>query len=961
MRFNDKELGAWASVFSPDKEGLLEKKGAGRGQGYKQRWFRLKGNLLFYFKVDELGGWESCGEPVGVIVLERCRAERIHHDTRPYSFVLAFENDDSRTYVLSAFSQPELDSWILAIRMSSYEGLKAMYYELTNKINTLTGKSEQLKLEKGLGISSALSSPSRIKKNMRRSAYLKAPNGERARRLNTMADSQPGPQVELSLRCEQLPVKEEGCPPSTLVRVRCYGEGGTSALSTFSLTELIKCSCSPVYSHLVLLEIGPSCPKSGQLVFEVFHIESSSTESEGEEEDLWDSTDPNYVTKYGEVVGRAECLVSAVLSGGDTPLKLHLCKEANGLVCGFVYVKPLMLQSSMNQATRRNALNPLDRGNAAGVLPNIMRASVRRHFLFSTSRDTKFKVIEEMSESVFNLQVPIELLKCYMKEDMLLVDELRSNVGALSERWQESMQEYQTMLFEALGVYRHAAAHLELMADRGQCTFKSSQQKKAVELMFVPTNLHIQRMRVRDGTGIGEPEKIYNVVTLGCPAHHCGGFKNGGLKKLLWESRSNPSFISRWSEGNATEVKNAMTQISDIHSSILHYINAVYMACANASPQNMNDAMIGVANQVQQLLQTMQLPVVMDAIEALIQARPYSATPTSTSATPTSSSATPTSGSPHESSPNLLVASEGGGTRGDEEAEMKKTPSLNRAARSAKWNSRQLSLRRNGSAKVEAEDETSPPPPPSPLQTPHKPDTSSGAECSKRTKCSCGRCSRCVPSPSDWIWNGTNFVQVSTREWKMSDSQDSIQHFLVRLINAVEEATTRIIQEQHEAAASSVGYTPFTYRPTYVWSDKLIPLFSELRQTLDGLVKLSMSSLAFKLMQLDLYVENLSVLRRRRDDVFSQVLTALITSFYLKLSEHFTHPQFLEQIREIGFLAQFESLLSTFGDESGMLEDTCVAVAELGTVTFQLGALSRNPDLRFDFHISGTRFSFSSS
>ena len=33
VRFNDKELGAWASVFSADKEGLLEKKGAGRGQG----------------------------------------------------------------------------------------------------------------------------------------------------------------------------------------------------------------------------------------------------------------------------------------------------------------------------------------------------------------------------------------------------------------------------------------------------------------------------------------------------------------------------------------------------------------------------------------------------------------------------------------------------------------------------------------------------------------------------------------------------------------------------------------------------------------------------------------------------------------------------------------------------------------------------------------------------------------
>ena len=26
--------------------------------GYKQRWFRLKGNLLFYYKLDEYGGWQ---------------------------------------------------------------------------------------------------------------------------------------------------------------------------------------------------------------------------------------------------------------------------------------------------------------------------------------------------------------------------------------------------------------------------------------------------------------------------------------------------------------------------------------------------------------------------------------------------------------------------------------------------------------------------------------------------------------------------------------------------------------------------------------------------------------------------------------------------------------------------------------------------------------------------------------
>ena len=33
MKFNDKEMGQWAASFTPDKEGLLEKKGATKGQG----------------------------------------------------------------------------------------------------------------------------------------------------------------------------------------------------------------------------------------------------------------------------------------------------------------------------------------------------------------------------------------------------------------------------------------------------------------------------------------------------------------------------------------------------------------------------------------------------------------------------------------------------------------------------------------------------------------------------------------------------------------------------------------------------------------------------------------------------------------------------------------------------------------------------------------------------------------
>ena len=42
-------------------------------------------------------------------------------------------------------------------------------------------------------------------------------------------------------------------------------------------------------------------------------------------------------------------------------------------------------------------------------------------------------------------------------------------------------------------------------------------------------------------------------------------------------------------------------------------------------------------------------------------------------------------------------------------------------------------------------------------------------------------------------------------------------------------------------------------------------------------------------------------------------LTALVTSFYLTLSQNYIDTMFLRQIREIGFLAHFESLLSSVG------------------------------------------------
>ncbi|XP_064387064.1 inositol polyphosphate-4-phosphatase type I A-like isoform X2 [Halichondria panicea] len=873
MKFNDKELAKWSTMFTPDKEGLLEKKGAGKGQGYKQRWFRLKGNLLFYFKVDDCGGWEK-NDPVGVIVLERVHVDRVHNETRPYSFVLQFENDDSRTYFLSAHSEVELESWIITIKMSSYETLKATLYQLQNKIMGLTGQ-DPLK-DKGVSIigSQVLPSKKLYEKDARRTLYARSSNKERAQKLQSLTNvatvKHMSPKYELSLSCCNLPTSDEGNPPSTMVRVQSYtNQGDTTALATLSHTDVIESSVSPCYSHLVLLDLGPSCPLTGVLEFEVFSVNHTNMEMgdctlDGQEECLLEGV--------GNIIGIATCNISS-LTESTTTKELKLPLSQGQFVCGFLVVNVTQVsQVEESYQLRRNALvNRTDKDLPGGVLPNILTNVTRCHFSFPSSKteDAKLKVFEEMYECVFNIQVPIELLKCYNREDIALLKELNS-IGALGDKWLGVLREYQAMLHESIQSYSQYIGEMENLGET--CGFKRSTVKRDETLQFIPCNLHLQRMRVQSSheDTLVTGERTYNFCTFGCPADHGRSFKNGGLRKLLSECRSSPSFICKSTEGKASSIKQTIAKLAEIRTAICKYNSALYSATADAKPTAMNEAVTAISKQIQNLFWMMETKIVKEAVEGLIVARPGNALST---APPTSKDA------------------------------------------------KRMSMKRQSIAVV--------------------------------GKCTCGKCLKCVPSPSDWLWNGSRVVQISSK-WMMSDSISSIQNDLVKIVGLVESATLLVVDQQHLAVASEIGIGLGTFKPTYVWSNTLIPEFSKLKQTVEGLFRVATTSLSFALVQLDSYVKELKALKLRRDVVFSQALTSLVTSFYTSISQNFTDPSYLRQIRKIGFLAQFESLLSSAGDESGMLEDMCVAVAELACVKFQLLDL-RSEDGAIDFQIKGTR------
>ncbi|KAM7394407.1 hypothetical protein PAMP_021212 [Pampus punctatissimus] len=120
------------------------------------------------------------------------------------------------------------------------------------------------------------------------------------------------------------------------------------------------------------------------------------------------------------------------------------------------------------------------------------------------------------------------------------------------------------------------------------------------------------------------------------------------------------------------------------------------------------------------------------------------------------------------------------------------------------------------------------------------------------------------------------------------------------------------------------------------WREQLCPVATRLKECVMEVVEKAKRAMTFVLLQeAACSIPQGFLLQQRRDVVFSQAV-ALACGFVMRLYAGMQDKGFLKQLHLVGLVAQFESLLSTYSEEIGMLEDMEVGISDLQRVVFKI-------------------------
>ena len=502
-----------------------------------ERWCRLRGNLLFYFK-----SREQWSEPLGVIILEQCfvRVEQPSNQI-PYGFSIVF--DGGLLQALGANSAEDRDSWLQALQLASYDCMRSQLLALRQRIEAFSGHKldtdiQMLRLQRGIS-----TDPAEI------------------------------PMCEISLACDNLLCDGHGRPPNPVLEIDVQAKSANTWVK-YARTEVVERSSNPGFLTTVSFRASDGLSTESKVRITAYDVRER-------------------VSQTATPIGNAIVTLNAIQ---DTPRLRIPLKSAKTTTVGFLTINVWNLEaedkgnstestpskepaSGTNQQVlshRRSQSLPPRLGTKIklphqGQLKYLFVNTYIQTYRFHSGLGGDICVHEIMAESKLCFQFPQHLLAIWIQEEKELLQEV-AGMGELREPWHTKQVELLDRHLHLLHLYSQAKENLAAL--KGSY-FKRSSRRNDRTLEFAPLNLHLQRIWVHNDTL--NKCGFYDFITVGAFTAHSHKSKNGGLIRLVQALKESPTRGSQLYQGTSkiTMAHDAIQAIKQLRRDVVDAMRAL--------------------------------------------------------------------------------------------------------------------------------------------------------------------------------------------------------------------------------------------------------------------------------------------------------------------------------------------------------------------------------------------------
>uniref|UniRef100_A0AAZ3PKC3 Type II inositol 3,4-bisphosphate 4-phosphatase n=1 Tax=Oncorhynchus tshawytscha TaxID=74940 RepID=A0AAZ3PKC3_ONCTS len=617
-------------------------------------------------------------------------------------------------------------------------------------------------------------------------------------------------------------------------------------------------------------------------------------------------------------LGSATFSVSDLLRSKDDQLTLNLRSSDGVLAVGTVLVSRVnmgeMEEGDMDHITadvqqaqkctlvcESSQGTPNDKDNSP-LTGAVFKNPVCKVYKFQTVDSKWMLVREQMEECTLSFSIPRQLLHLYIQEDMRRIQELR-DLGELSPHWDNLRK-------EVIGRYGQViAAYQETLAELNKITgpsFKPSCSKAQRYLEFIPINLHTQRMRVTCPRQTGErtrhgseasgvlTDAFYDVITVGAPAAHFQGFKGGGLQRLLSRHEAEKKSFSTayqciyYSPEHTAKAQEVLHSVGHLQPLISGLADQLLQAAQQHSMAGLREALKTLAGKTEQFVHALKDELVKSALLALHAAQPGYVTKNQNQTLPGHQ------GHSHQDHPSPSQRGQQGQSPpqnpGHSPGQPLATDSPVVVCNNVDGGFQTAPIREDGQAPLKRQDSIP-----------------------------------CHKEYDEEEWD---------RVW--ADVAKSL-NCVIAMVDKLQEQEPINNNQEQPIPKQVLADVITSHNPEGDWREQLCPLVVRLKECVAEVVVRARRAMTFVLLQeAACSIPQGLFLKQRRDVVFSQALAALACGFVMRLYAGMEDKGFLRQLHLVGLVAQFESLLSTYSEEIGMLEDMEVGISDLHRVAFKI-------------------------